>query len=387
MSLRSMGYTVLVGLLFLVAVSLVAGSVLGQPILLSYVETGSMEPTLEPGDGFVAIPAELAGPIEGGDVIVFEAEAIQGGGLTTHRVVGETDRGFITRGDANPFTDQDSDEPPVKEAQVVAVAWQPGGSVLVIPHLGTVVEGTQSVLSTVQRQLAVLLGMPSILGTQGLAYLLFSGTVLWYVVEEWRAKNGKERDRITSRRTGIDSRLVMGAFAAMLVVGATAAMVAPAGTQEYGIVSAEFTSDRPDVIPMDQSKNQSYAVRNNGLFPVVTYLEPASEGVEVHPRELYVEGQSVANATVTLHAPPETGYYRRFVVEHRYLAVLSQPVIRGLYEFHPWAPIIAIDALIAVPFYLVGMALVGRGRIRRRSRNRDVPAVTRIRRVLRGLYR
>jgi hypothetical protein len=36
---------------------------------LTYVETGSMEPTLEPGDGFVAIPAELAGPIDEGDVI------------------------------------------------------------------------------------------------------------------------------------------------------------------------------------------------------------------------------------------------------------------------------------------------------------------------------
>jgi signal peptidase len=81
-----------------------------------------MEPTLEPGDGFVAVPAELAGPIDDGDVIVFEAETIQGGGLTTHRVVDETDRGFITRGDANPFTDQDDSEPPVKRAQVVAKA-------------------------------------------------------------------------------------------------------------------------------------------------------------------------------------------------------------------------------------------------------------------------
>jgi signal peptidase len=63
--------------LALVAVSLVASSILCQPILSSYVETGSTEPTLEPGDGFVAIPAELPGPINDGDVIVFEAEAIQ----------------------------------------------------------------------------------------------------------------------------------------------------------------------------------------------------------------------------------------------------------------------------------------------------------------------
>ena len=228
MSLRSAGYTVFVAVLVLIAVSLVAGSILGQPILLSYVETDSMEPTLEPGDGFVAIPAELAGPVDEGDVIVFEAEAIQGGGLTTHRVVGETDRGFVTRGDANPFTDQDDGEPPVKETQVVAVAWQPSGSVLVIPHLGTAAEGTRTVLGTVQRQIASLLGTGTVLGTKGLAYLFFVAALGWYVVGEWRARHSKGRDRVTSRTTGVDTRLVMGALAAMLVVGATAAMVVPA---------------------------------------------------------------------------------------------------------------------------------------------------------------
>ena len=365
----------------------ITGAVLGQPVFLTYVETGSMEPTLEPGDGFVAIPAELAGPVDEGDVIVFEAEAIQGGGLTTHRVVGETDRGFVTRGDANPFTDQNGEEPPVKEAQVVAVAWQPGGSVLGIPHLGTAVEGTQTVLGTVQRQIASLLGTRTVLGTKGLAYLFFAVALGWYVVGEWRARHGKRRDRVTSRTTGVDTRLVMGALAAMLVVGATAAMVVPAGTQEYGVVSAEFTSERPNVIPMGESKSQRYAVGNGGLLPMVTYLEPASEGVEVQPQELYVEGRSVANATVTLHAPPETGYYRRFVVEHHYLAVLPRPVTQGLYEVHPWAPIIAIDAPIAVPFYLVGVTLAGSGRIRRRSRSRDFPMITRVRRAVRRLYR
>ncbi len=225
--------------------------------------------------------------------------------------------------------------------------------------------------------------MPSLLGTGGLAYLLFAGTVLWYVLGEWRAESDNQPDRVTSRRTGIDGRVVIGTFAAILVLGATAAMVVPAGTQQYEVVSAEFTSERPNVIPMGESKSQRYAVGNGGFLPVVTYLEPASDGVDVDPQELYVEGKSVVNATVTLHAPPETGYYRRFVVEHRYLAVLPQPVIRGLYQIHPWAPIVSIDALIAVPFYLVGVALVGGGRIRDRSRDSERSISSRIRRSLR----
>jgi len=35
-----------------------------------------MAPTLEPGDGFVAVPAELAGPVEEGDVVTFCVEEI-----------------------------------------------------------------------------------------------------------------------------------------------------------------------------------------------------------------------------------------------------------------------------------------------------------------------
>jgi signal peptidase len=387
MELKKVGAVVLEIAVVVAVLSLVFGSILGQPIFLSYVETGSMSPTLEPGDGFIAVPVQLDASINKGDVTVFRAEEINGGGLTTHRVVDETERGFITKGDANPFTDQSDEEPPVKRGQIVATALQVDSQVVVIPHLGTIVEGTQSALSIIQRQVAILSGRPALLGTQGLAYLFFFAALLWYLVGEWRVNNGKKRDRVTSRTTGVDTRLLVGAFATMLVLGATAAMIAPAGTQEYGVVSAESTSDRPNVIPMGESKSQRYAVGNNGFLPIVTYLEPASEGVEVHPQNLSVEERSIANATVTLHAPPETGYYRRFVAEHRYLAVLPQSMIQELYEFHPWAPIVVIDAMIAVPFYLLGVRLAGRARIRReRSREPSQSIVTRVRGFVTDLY-
>ena len=68
-----------------VLVSLIIGSLLGHPIVLSYIETGSMEPTMTLGEGFVALLPEATGEIEAGNVIVFEGKEIQGGGLTTHQ--------------------------------------------------------------------------------------------------------------------------------------------------------------------------------------------------------------------------------------------------------------------------------------------------------------
>jgi len=371
----------------LVILILVAGQALGQPVGLSYVETESMSPTMEPGDGFVPIPTQIAGPIEEDDVVVFEAEELHGGGLTTHRVVDETDRGYVTRGDGNPFTDQDGDEPPVREPQIVAKALEINGQVVVIPRFGTGVERVQSVLATTERQFAAALGVRSLVDTQTLALSFFVGTLLWYIIGERRDTHPTRSIRDRSRETGLDTRLIVGGCALLLVLTATMAMVAPAGTHEYGIVSASFDSDQPTVIPQGESAEVPYTVDNGGFVPTVSYLEPASEGVAVQPHALTVQPRTAEMATVSLDAPVETGYYRRYVTEYRYLTVLPVPVIRGLYAIHPWLPIAVIDALIGVSFYLFGRRLVGTDQLRLRTRSREVPVSTRLRRLVKSFYR
>jgi signal peptidase len=369
-----------------VVVALLLGQSLGHPVLLGFVETGSMSPTLDPGDGFVAVPAAIGGPVETGDVVVYSAEEVQGGGLVTHRVIDETDRGYVTKGDANAFTDQDDGEPPVRRAQVVARALQVGGHVVTIPHLGDAVGAIRSLLRTVQRTLSALLGTSLVLGTRGLAYILFAVTLAWYAVGAWLARNERDERRTRSRDDGTDARLVVGLSALLLVAGATAAMTLPAGTQEYGVVSAEFESERATVIPAGGSASVEQPLRNGGVLPIVVYTEPASDGVGVVPRRSSLASGERTTATVTLQAPGETGYYRRYVSRHVYLAVLPVSAIDALYGVHPWAPVVAIDALVGVPFYLVGVWLVGTGRVKNRSRDREIPVTTRIRRAFRRRY-
>ncbi|MFB6073159.1 MAG: signal peptidase I [Halobacterium sp.] len=352
--------------------ALVAGQVLGYPVLFGYVETGSMEPTLEPGDGFVAVPTAIDGEIEEGDVIVFRAEEVGGGGLTTHRVVDVTERGYITRGDANPFPDQASGEPPVKDAQVVAKALQIDGHVVVIPNLGTAVITVRGAFAEAQRRLAVATGSRALLGTQGLAYVLLGLSVLLYIVDLFLADDvERDRSRTRGRDVGVSSSVVVGVLASVLVVSATAAMVIPAGTQQYGIVSAEFASGNPTVIRAGESSTLPYTVSNAGFVPVVSYVEPGSDGVTVTPGRVQVPGRSVRTVNATVSAPPETGYYRRFVTEHRYLAVLPLPVLDGLYEAHPWLPILAIDCLLAGCVAVLGRVFLGGRRVRVRSRDSE----------------
>jgi signal peptidase len=363
--------------------SLLLGSVLGQPILLGFVETGSMSPTLEPGDGFIAVPAALSDDVEKGDVIVFDAEQLNGGGLTTHRVVEVTGNGYVTKGDANPVTDQDGSEPLVQEGQVKAEALQVGGEVVVIPNLGTAVTGIQDGVSEIQRQLAIITGSRSLLGTQGLAYLLFGTGVLAYLASALFSRGNGQATRERTREDGtVDYRLVLVGLTVVLVVVATAGMTLGGGTQEFRMVSSSSDAPGPGVIPAGESETVEYRVPGNGVLPAVVFLEPNSERLEVEPREVYVPPGERASATVTLRAPESTGFYPQYLTEHRYPGILPQEFIRALYEVHPWAPIVVIDTLLGVGFLAFGAALLGTGPVRIRSR--DTPSlVSRVKRWLR----
>lgn len=358
--------------LVVATVAVVAGAVVGQPVVLSFVETGSMAPTLNPGDGFVAIPAPLAGPLESGDVVTFEAERLHGGGLVTHRIVGESPRGYVTQGDANTFTDQSGAEPPVQTAQIVAVALQFDGNVVVIPNLGTAIQFVQRAVGSVQRFLAGTFGLP-VTGSNGLVYLVFVGALVYYAVDVWRERRTKSRGRENSKQAGIDTHLLLVGLVLLVVVAATASMTVPARTETYEVVSAEFDAPGARVIPMGQTETTVHPVGNGGVLPVVVYLEPSDAEIDIEQRRHVLASRERRDVTVKLTAPAETGYFRHHVVEHRYLAILPIPVITTLYTIHPWLPILVVDVLVGVPFYLLGLALLGTARIRHRSRKRATP--------------
>lgn len=370
---RILGYAVF-GIVVVLMLSLGLGAILGQPVGLAYVETGSMEPTLNAGDGFVAVPAAIADGTERGDVVVFQSEEVHGGDLTTHRVIDEHEEGYITRGDANYVTDQDRGEPPVTDGQIEAVALQIDGEVVRIPHLGTAVVTMQETIERAQLTLAGVLGTTAVLGTTGIGYLLFGLGTLVLLVGAVRDRGRRSRaDRSRSRsRTGVFStRTIIVAVVCFLILTSSVGMALAGGTETYGIISAEYDSDRADIIRQGETDTQPYELANAGVIPMVAVLEPSSDGVVVESDEHYLERGEAAEATIRFTAPSETGYYLRSVTEYRYFVVLPPSMILSLHAIHPWVASGAVTAVIVTAFTAPLVLLLNRvERVRIRDRKR-----------------
>ncbi|MGQ4554363.1 signal peptidase I [Halobellus sp. GM3] len=374
MSLRSSAGSVLTAVLVLVLIAMFVGQQLGQPILLGFVVTGSMSPTLEPGDGFVAVPPALAGDIEDGDVVTFDAQELEGGGLTTHRIVGRTDEGYITRGDANPFTDQDSDEPPVQESQIAAVALQVNGEVVVLPNLGTAAMAMQEGVGFVVGIVAGVPGMGGLAdGDLGTMMLVGGGALLLYSFAVDSVSSGRGRDsRSTSRGGVIRASVVLLVILSLIVVPITASMVLPSGTDDITIVSSDAPSESPTVIQRGGSETVDYEITNSGYITRVAIIEPASTGVVIDQTTHVVSRGQTSGTTATIYAPEETGTYVRSISEWQYVRLLPVPVIVRLHAIHPFVVVAAIDLAVIVALSTVFVVAVGLEPLRLRSRSRNV---------------
>lgn len=387
---RQRVWTALQGILILAVVAITVGQFIGQPVLLAYVTSDSMEPTISTGDGYLVLPSVATGSVEQGDIVVFQAKTLHGGdgALTTHRVVEKSQRGVITKGDGNPVTDQSGGEPPVMSSQIVGQAVLLGNQPIVIPHLGTVFTGIRSTVENAQRSLSIALGTRALLGTRGLAYLLFGVGGLLYagsVIMDQNEVKGPSTRRSRRRRQPmnrrVSKRLIALALGCLLVVSLTISMTVAGGVHEFGVVSAEQDANGPSVIPAGQSERLNYSIPNGGFVPIMAYVDSGGSGVETPSNAVIVDPGERKNVSVELSAPESTGYYRLPVVEHRYLAILPQSWIHQLYLIHPWLPVVVIDALLLGAFLAVSIPLLGRGTLRPRSSRSSI--ARRIKRWLR----
>ena len=301
--------------LLLLALLLVAPA--ASPVRVGYVTSDSMAPTISPGDGYVAIPAET---VSNGEVVVYWSSAR--GEYVTHRVVGQTEEGFVTKGDNNAQTDQAAGYPPVPRTAVVAEVLSLGDEPIVLPGLGYLVPFVQT-----YRVLA-------------LAALLLAGAAIMI----------RERARRSVRRPGRSVLRVRDVMEPLFLVAiVTFVAVTPLGAASYQLTFVASPDDTGGyTIPVSEPVTRTVTVNTPG-HPITAHVVRA-EGATIDARE---RRGSQTDLEVTIPPPESTGPTVIAIHVYPYPAVLPQGTIEALHDVHPAVAVAGTVLAVFAPLYLL----------------------------------
>lgn len=342
------------GLLALLSLFLALGVLTGGAEGLAYVTSGSMEPTLHVGDGFVLWPVRDP---QIGDVITFRPQILKAT-TVTHRIVAEAPLGLITRGDHNPQTDQAAGEPPVTRERIVSKALTVGGRLVRIPKLRAISEGIREILTRRLWAVAVAaVGVSTLLGA----------------VEQ----AGSPRSRHPRRRwrIGLVHRAVMvGAVGGVLV-----AMLASVQVQQVQYLVTMEPGDVPDHVPVGVPGAVRLTVANGGLLPVFTFSEGIAPAVAGAAPPILRSGAS-ANMVLQTPSHADPGWYQDYVRLYRYPPLLPYWAVATLHRYSPFLAMATIAIAFGAVLWLLGTFVNGWIPIRAMQDRRT-------QRVLRRLFR
>lgn len=284
-------------------VSLIVLALLGvlittAPVQILSASSGSMEPAIDKGDIYFVTKSDS---ISKGDIITFDSEEFNE--FVTHRVVGRTSSGYITKGDANPSTDQAAGHPPVSDSKVIGTVIEIGGHPVSIPGLGSVIGYLQSNVAI------VAIGL--------LAYLV--------VPELWTSdKNRRKKKRDVFYAGSYMHPLFLIAFVScigLIFVGSSA--------HEVTYVAAEGQATAAHTVPVGETATRTLSLETYSAPMVTTVVD--AKGFAILDRQ--TTGSEIS---LSIAVPPRktTGPIHGVIEINSYPATLPKSVLSLLDDIH-----------------------------------------------------
>ncbi|MFC5365366.1 signal peptidase I [Salinirubrum litoreum] len=281
------------------------------PLNVSYVTSDSMEPTIHAGDGYLLLDAA----VETGDVVTYRATD---GAYVTHRVVGETDAGYLTQGDANPSTDQTAGAPPVTDDRIVGRVVTLGGSPVTVPGVGPLFE-------FVDRFRLELLG--------GIIALLSLDLLV-------REETARDPTRPVTTVGDVVPPLLVG-----FTLAGVLALTIAASPNELVYVATETATPGGRTIPVGETVTREVTASATQL-PFTTVLAE-STGAQIVAQSATDAGLDL---TLSLPGHETTGPRRVTLTTSVYPTTLPAGVLADLHAVHPLVARLASVGALTTPF-------------------------------------
>jgi signal peptidase len=260
--------------------------------------------------------------------------------------VGVTDEGYLTEGEKNDVTDQESGYDHVQDSDIVGKALAVGGSVVTVPGVGKAhgfVEDNLGIVAVVAVLLALL---PLVVG---------SGT------EDPLSKDVVRVGEVVGPLLAVSSVLLL------------AAVVVSTDAHSIDYVATEHAAEGSRALTVGEPATRTVFLR--GSNPWFLHRFVSVEGAELQAASI---NRTSVLVTVDVPPPESTGVHTKKVRVHGYPATLPRSVLGRLHGTSPLAAAVGSVAVVLSSTYAVARTVL--------DRNRPVRAVERrtLDRLLRG---
>lgn len=340
------------------AVSVLFGTFLDRPVLVSYVLSNSMEPTLSEGD-IIFINPFVFNPGKN-DVIIFKS----GKDYVVHRIMAVTQSGFITKGDNNIATDQLNGKPNVKKEDIAGKIMVIGSWAVAIPHAGEYLKTLSTAIG--RNKIGII------------AILLILGLYLSTESEERKAKK-RIRGR-TALRLSFSFIYFLFSISILVIIALSMVMVTEERSIEYATTSGAGKIENW-YFPGEVFQKE-LNIHNYGKYPYIYKLEISSPRLSIEestPFTLRSGEEKIIAATV--HAPVETQLNTERIKIWKYLPLLHADAFEMLFSINPFLPVLVIDMELALILVIVYFMIGGQNEESIRLQTRSL-SLDRIKREL-----
>jgi len=306
----------------------VVGFTLDRPVLMSYVTSGSMKPTLDVGDLFFINPFSKGGV---GQIVVFKLN----GHWTVHRVYAEVSGGYITKGDNNVATDQKATNP-VKMSDVAGTVVTVNGEPIKIPKVGVYIEKIAKYTAKIHNLYVAFA-------------LLAAGSLLITAKEKKRKKGKKIAVRYKTLYT--------------IVSAVTVAVLLIAITSSWSMMSFDYAStvaggQREGWYLPGSSFEENFTVKKT-LIPSICVLNAESSRITLN-NTAFVLWNKNRIIEAKIKVPLETRLYVENINIYKYPYILPEKVVVKMAKYDPRLPLLAFSTEFASVLLLV-YVVIGSG--------------------------
>lgn len=322
------------------SVAIILGGLLGRPVLLAAVPTGSMVPVLRPGDLIVVSPY-LGNRLRPGQIVVFRTE--KDTSWIVHRVIsGDSAQGYVTQGDSNPLPDPY----PVLPRHVVGIVPTLGDEAIRIPRLGLLSLERSPLANPLVTGIALVLGL-YLMATDARAGLR-SVRGFRFRMTRVRTVNAKPRVALA-----LYVSLAVSVFFISLLT-----MWSLGGTQTGAFTvaaSKPSNSQFANMLVPGESRTETIKLKNPSLIPLVMALESNDPDAAWSRPWIYL--RPLAEESVELRMYGGTmGEHKLLLREAIYLPLLPTAALQWLSGIQWHLPIFVVSLIPSLIILVIALS-------------------------------